>query len=407
MRMRRMLAGLVVAVLAAAVAAQGRASADDPLLGVTVLQKHGPPENRIDVVVMGDGYKREQQNQFDDVAKSVPKTFAHDVTLGEYLTYFNFTRANVVSKEDGVDEFGREYDTALGARMLGDVKGHGHTIVDTGAVHRILGRVGGHDGFAVVFVRRGTLGTARDGIATIGGRDDVTVPHEWGHAFADLADEYVDMVHRGRGERSANVSDTDDPKRVPWAHWIAARTPMIGVYEGAAGMQRGAWKPTPGGCLMDRGEQFCRVCREQVVLSIYRFVDPIDEALPDPRQLIAGPPANLRFEVKVLKPKRHSLEVRWWLFKAEDAPAGPKGPRRAGPGNTREQRGKLPEIARPPRGRGTSFLVNRSDVKPGNWMVVCRVTDTTRHIDDEVWPWVLKDDLGLLESERRWALEVK
>ena len=40
-------------------------------------------------------------------------------------------------------------------------------------------------------------------------------------------------------------------------------------------------------------------------------------------------------------------------------------------------------------------------------MVVCRVTDTTRHIDDEVWPWVLKDDLGLLESERRWALEVK
>src|SRR6185436_1254844 len=125
------------------------------------------------------------------------------------------------------------------------------------------------EGLAVVFVRSGHLGTGGSGVAVLGGREDDTVIHEWGHAVGDLDDEYSDQQHRGKAENGINVSGTGDPKRVPWRHFIEAGVPGIGVYEGAAGMQRGAWKPTTGGCVMEHGRYYCPVCREAMVLAIY------------------------------------------------------------------------------------------------------------------------------------------
>jgi hypothetical protein len=54
-------------------------------------------------------------------------------TLREYYPYFNFERAVLLSKEDGVDGFGREYDTALGGYTTGTFAGHvgiDHELVD-------------------------------------------------------------------------------------------------------------------------------------------------------------------------------------------------------------------------------------------------------------------------------------
>ena len=35
--------------------------------------------------------------------------------------------------------------------------------------------------------------------------------------------------------------------RVPWVHWLEAKHPGVGVYEGAAGRVKGAWRPTTTG----------------------------------------------------------------------------------------------------------------------------------------------------------------
>jgi hypothetical protein len=85
-----------------------------------------------------------------------------------------------------------------------------------------------------------------------------------------------------------NVSSTPDPTKVPWAHWIAAKNPVVSVYEGAAGRARGAWKPTSGECVMDHADFFCPVCQEAVVLRIYSLVDPIETSAP----AVAPPPAS-------------------------------------------------------------------------------------------------------------------
>jgi hypothetical protein len=199
-----------------------RRSAPNGLLGWAPLVQSGPAANRIDVVVMGDGYTLNKQDDFAKISEVVPRLFERHTVLGEYFAYHNFTRAHLVSEDDGYDAFGREYDTPLDGRDSGAAQGQ--VTVDRGKVHSFLGELPDQDGLAVVYVKMGSLGTGGGGVAVIGGRSDTTLIHEWGHAFGELSDEYSqDTGHRGSVRSNINVSNTDDLTQVPWRHWIEAR----------------------------------------------------------------------------------------------------------------------------------------------------------------------------------------
>lgn len=405
----------------AAVVARRR-SRPSAFLGWADLVRHGPSANRIDVVILGEGYQLDEQRQFDELAEDVPGYFARERTLREYFPYFNFLRANLVSAENGVDGFGRDYDTALGGFTLPTYAGH--VGVDPAEVQLMMDELPEHDRLAIVFVRNGVAGTARPGIATIGGRGIRTIIHEWGHAFGRLVDEYATKTHdRGGPRGGVNVALSEDPAEAPWAHWLQARVPGIGLYEGASGQVRDAWRPTASGCIMNDGEFFCRVCQEALVLAIYARVDPIDACYPPAPEsgaglLLADEPLDLR--VRVLQPASHDLEVDWWVVSSARAPSTPGGARARAPARSPEReasgergaRGPLPTMDGPPwastrpDGEGVHHLRLRpSQLEPGRYRVTVRVRDTTRW-RGERWPWVLKDERGLLESERAWWLVV-
>ena len=65
--------------------------------------RHGPSANRVDVVIMGEGYEIDHQKAFEKLAENIPDYFARQNTFGEYFEYFNFLRANLVSAQSGVD----------------------------------------------------------------------------------------------------------------------------------------------------------------------------------------------------------------------------------------------------------------------------------------------------------------
>ena len=167
---------------------------------------------------------------------------------------------------------------------------------------------------------------------------------------------------------------------------------------------------------MNDGEFFCAPCREAIVLRIYSLVDPIDSTNYPPYPLTH--PASLvledsfEFEVHVMRPAKHRLEVRWWLLAEEDAPLDPPGyAERYDPKEIaadRRRRGKLRPIDAKPDAYSRvnksgvhRFEVRRKDLEPGRYRLVCRATDTTK-LRGERLPWVLKDDYGILESERAW-----
>jgi len=377
-------------------------------LGSTLIVDHGPPENRLDVALMGDGYMLDKQKGYDKLVADVPGLFEKQHTYREYFRYFNFHRVNLISEEDGLDGNGRTAKTALDGHTVGTVQGHVN--IDHGLVMDMLEHMPANDRLAIVYVKQGSLGMGGGGVATIGGRNAKTTIHEFGHAFASLGDEYTQKTsNRSNVRESANVAGTDDPEMVPWAHWIAAKVPGVGVYQGANGQQRGAWKPTASGCTMDSGERFCRPCREAVVLEVYRRVDPIDAVTPPTADVLTGSEPH-DFSAQVLRPERHDLRIEWHVFPEAEAPSIPT--ERKSRRSDRRSRGRLTEVTTKPaqRNKGgktgeVSFTLKTSQLDPGRYMVLCRVSDDTM-LRGEKWPWVLKDENDILRSERAWWVVV-
>lgn len=376
-------------------------------LGCGDLLRNGRSDNRVDVVIMGDGFGLDDQNEFVDIARASVDVFKNHKQLGEYFAYHNFLRANLVSKDQGVSGYGRVKDTALGGFVAGKVQGQ--VGVDHEKSMRMLGYLPEQDGYAIAIVKAGSSGTGGGGIAAIGGRADATLVHEWGHAFGGLSDEYSTFTgHRGSPRDTINVSTTDDEKKAPWRHFIEAGVPGVGTYRGADGRIDGAWKPTSGGCTMENGAQFCPVCREQMILQIHRRVDPIDAHEPpsvrDKTKAMRGD--ALTFKVTVLQPKTHSLDVVWHVLPEANAIEATDDARLP----DRSTRGPLRPIAA--KGDRTSgvggvhtFRVPTQGLAAGRYQVVCRVRDDAKPSGQQ-WPWVLKDDRQLLQSERVWWIEI-
>lgn len=387
-------------------------------LGSSVLVDHGDSRNRLDVVIMGDGYTLKHQRAFDKVAEDVPKLFKRNEVLGEYYSYQNFVKVNLLSWDDGIDANGRRSRTALDGHESGALQGQ--VAVNGGRVHQRLGELSANDGLAVVFVKSGYLGTSSLGVATIGGRDDGTLLHEWGHAFGGLGDEYASTTgHRSQVRSQINVSSTGDPSLVPWKHWIQAKAKGVGVYQGANGQVRGAWKPNASECIMEDDEKFCIVCREALVRAFYRYVSPIDSYKPVPHvaeRLDKPATRHIRmkgiqtFQVRVMKPKSHKIAVSWWVLPESKRPPSRTLPAMA---KDRRMRGKLPKIDARPREKSPGkrsglhkFKLAKRDLAPGRYAVICRAIDKTR-IKGSDLPWVLSDPDGRLESEVVWLIEVR
>src|SRR5262245_48834369 len=264
------------------------------LLVIRELDHGGPSENRVDVYVMAEGYQRRDQEQktFATQAELTEKLFFQVDVYGRYRKYFNFYAMHIASKDDGVDREGKDYDTALGAYQTQFAQAQ--VAVKHEDVRKFLDRDPHNDGLAIVIVRRGNLGTGGGGVAVVGGGASNTVIHEFGHAFAQLIDEYTGSVGYGDEKvRGYNVSDTDDPKEVPWKHWLEAKTHGIGIVPGGAGRATGEWRATGGPCAMSEGPVYCPVCREAVVANIYGLVSPLDSCTPTDQPIVVkhGAPA--------------------------------------------------------------------------------------------------------------------
>jgi hypothetical protein len=389
--------------------AAARRTSPNALIGWADIQRNGPSENRADIVVMGEGYLLKKQRAFDSLADDVPKLLDIEPLVEEYGRYFNFLRANVVSEEDGIDGFGRQASTALGGRVI-EGSNSGNVTVDHQLVREVLYELPAHDGVALVFVQRGDSGSGARGVAAIGGRASARMLLRYfGQAFAGLYLEFDtdDGIPRGAARNELNLANTSDPERVPWAHFIEARVPGVGVYRGGNGRLDGVWRPTTSQCVMGGGDVFCPVCREIVLLTLLDLVDPIELQEPGPElELRGSEPHELRIEA--LRPATHDLEASWWILPEELAPPPPPARR-----ELRRHRGPLAPIDQEPVSvdkrskKGIYTLeVDPAELTPGRYRVLCRVRDTAEP-RGERYPWVLRDEHGLLESERSWVLVVE
>jgi hypothetical protein len=179
-----------------------------------IIVEQGPPKNRINLTILGDGYTLDEKEKFFQDAKRISKDLFEAKAFASYLPLFNIYAVFVPSNESGLTD--REpRDTVFG--LYRSPPGSKRAILPgrPAAIERALTLAPATD-FPIVLANDdfyGGLG-GRFAISTrsvLSG--SLVLRHELGHNFGNVGEEY----DGGSVYTGANFSDS---KSVPWQRWI-------------------------------------------------------------------------------------------------------------------------------------------------------------------------------------------
>ena len=373
---RAVVASIALAILAGFAS---RSSAEP----VTTIRNSGPAANRVDIVILGDGYTAAE------IAANVYATHVNNAVNGwfaqqpysAYRNYFNVHRIDVASAESGADHpsrgifkntaFNSTYDCFGTQRLIcADVP------LVNAAISRSISDPNARE-IVLVLVNDPEYGGSGGSIAvaSIDAAVVELVLHEVGHSFGLLADEYGGPPPCGGGE-PANPNATRDLASIKWAAWIAPGTPIPtsgpssgvpGAYEGAVYCDTGFYRPTWNSKMRSLGVPFEQINVEQHVKRIYNWVDPIDASAPVGSAVTVRQRRSADFSVSTPAPLTHALSVTWTLDGV-------------------------------PIATGPSLTLNASQFTLGTHTLSAIVVDPT--------PWVRNDPAAVLRSTRSWAVTI-
>lgn len=368
-------------LLAVAVLAQvaGPAGAEP----VTTILSNGPSANRVDVVVLGDGFTAAQVAS--GAYRSAVEAFFAGVfaqqPYREYLRAYNLHLVDVVSAQAGSDHPSRgiAVDTALDSTY--DCSGIQRLIcVSLTKVNAVIARspiAGDAHDLVVVMVNDTEYGGSGGsvGVASLHASAVELILHEVGHTFALLADEYTTQPPTcvvSPEPAQANATAVTERAAIKWLPWIDPSTPVPttnttpgepGLYLGARYCPAGLYRPTYDSKMRTLGRPFDQINTEQHVRRIYNLMSPIDAVSP-PLTTTAVHQGD-RFTVTPFPPASHALEVTW---RVDGALAG----------------------------TGAEFVTTA--VPQGPHEITATVRDTTA--------MVRSDPAGLLSANARWMVVV-
>ncbi|GAB5536824.1 MAG: hypothetical protein Rubg2KO_30730 [Rubricoccaceae bacterium] len=271
-------------LLAQAASPARRASTVQRLFG------DGDSANRIDLLVVGDGYTSAQQATFFANATSVASAFLDIPPYREYKPVFNATALFVASNQSGADQpntgscvgNGQVVDTAFDATYCTSNIDRLLT-VNSSKVYAAAAAAPEWD-LILVIVNDDKYGGAGGGLSVISmhGQAVDLARHEVGHTFGGLADEYTYGTPGSCTEPNCPPNVTPSPSRaaLKWAPWVDASTPLptpdsptfgddVGAFEGAFYTTTGMYRPHRNCMMRSLGVSFCPVCREHMVHRVY------------------------------------------------------------------------------------------------------------------------------------------
>lgn len=262
----------------------------------TTLLDNGPSVNRVDIVVLGDGYTESDlangiyEQHIDSYLEHMFAASPNSEPFHRYRNFFNVHAVEVVSNESGADipPSGVFRDTALDAKYFGDGVTERLLTIDKNKANSVRNAALVDAEFAAEMqyvvvndTKYGGSGGSYAVFAGGSGSSSEIALHEVVHSFSNLADEYTygaDPSHYD-GPEPTQVNVTADPTGAKWARWLNYNQPgvgVIGAYEGAKYHKTGMYRPSIDSKMRNLNRPFNAVSREKIVLDIYELVDPLD-----------------------------------------------------------------------------------------------------------------------------------
>ena len=293
---------------------------DAPPAPSTTILSSGPAANRVDIVIVGDGYTTGDLPTYTANAQTFVDSFFNDAPLNAYKPFFNVHRVDVTSNQSGVDNDpvqGIQRDTALDMAFW--CSGIERLLcVDVAKAYSYANNAPGVDQVIAVAnsFKYGGAGYPSQNLGTYSGGNGSSIEvarHEFGHAFADLADEYdygdgATYTGPERPESDISIYNAQQlaAEQRKWHRWLDL--PNVDVFQGAYYHQFGINRPTVNSKMRSLNRPFEQVNAEQLIIFAYRTVRPIDKATApgtyDP---------DTDFFVDPVDPVGQPLSVQWYL----------------------------------------------------------------------------------------------
>lgn len=297
---------------------------------VEVLREAGPSANRIDLLIVGDGYtEAEQQKLSKDAERLVEGLFTFE-PWRSFSGLFNVRLLKVVSNESGADAgaLGGDRDTAFGAHFgCGGIDRL--LCVNNLSVFRVAALHAPETDYIFAIVNDEKYGGSGGPVAVVSLHPLAIeiLAHEVAHQIAGLADEYEDD-YPGYPECSAavdcrerNVTLRSTLGELKWASWVEDGMPLpspkgasgVGLFEGARYRSQGVYRPE-NLCLMHSPvrREFCKVCDESHVLAFLENVDLIEDVSPVEVPAFSSCEEELVFAVQTIEGLA-GMEIVWSL----------------------------------------------------------------------------------------------
>ncbi|MFV6029171.1 M64 family metallopeptidase [Streptomyces sp. NPDC056264] len=306
---------------------------------VTKTVDNGPSADRLDIVVVGDGYTLAELPRFHADAQ---KKWAELTAVEPYATYrnlFNVWTVDAVSNQSGVSgdpSPDTVRDTALGSYFWCD-EIERLLCVDQGKVDTYVAKAPEADlvlvlanstkyGGAGYNERSETLGYEGISTASAGNEKSGQVAiHETGHSLGKLADEYFYADYPGY-ERYVGPEPADSnittltaedmaARGTKWHRWLGEPSPdggVVGAYEGGGYYVTGLRRPTEDSLMRSLGKPFNLPGVEAMIAGFYREARIASPVTATGRTLRGGDTA------KALVPRLagadgRQLTIRWYL----------------------------------------------------------------------------------------------
>lgn len=215
-----------------------------PEFRVLPLQENGPPSVKVDLLILGDGYRKEDMEKFRADARHFNDAMFSTEPFKDRTKDFNVRAIEVASQDSGIDKTDLNVwkSTALGTKYntFGVPR---YVLTEENKSLRGIAAAAPYD-FLIILVNDNRYGGG--GIYNLystcythpdqpdmSWQMEYVYVHEFGHSFGGLADEYYgsqvaynDFYQKGVEPWEPNVTALIDKDHVKWSAFIGAGTPV-------------------------------------------------------------------------------------------------------------------------------------------------------------------------------------
>ena len=279
---------------------------------------NGTPESKVDIVILPEGYTADEMPQFQQHCQNLVNVFAQQEPFASHIGDFNFRAVLAPSEESGIDI------PASHTWVRTILNAHFYTFyIDRYCTTRnyfSVKDVAANAPYDQIYILVNSNQYGGGGfynfysMSTAGNMSSSSViVHEFGHAFAGLADEYEEpdsplglLYNLNVEPWEANLTTLVDFES-KWADLVAPNIPIptpntnqynntVGAFEGGGYLTEDMYRPQRN-CMMRNYAPFCAVCNRTIEAVIEAHSDVLvsvkpELLLPEPSLRVCPNPAT-------------------------------------------------------------------------------------------------------------------